>query len=121
MCDLRATALSGTGRAHRAWWLCGQGASRVLGPAACSELGLSTPKKADGFAEPPAASWRQCCPGDGGSFSAGDNVSLRCLSGSQGFELMFLPFKDVYLCSSILFCNKASLILCYRQSLPSFV
>lgn len=45
--------------------VCGQGASRVLGSAARSELGLPTSKKSDGFAETRAAAWRQCRSGDG--------------------------------------------------------
>ena len=85
--------------------VCGRGASRFLRSAPCSELGLPTPKKADGFAETQAATWRQCCSGDGESavFSEGDKVSLSCLSLGQEFELIFLPFKDFYLCSSVLF------------------
>ena len=78
---------------------------------------------ADGFAEIQAATWHQSCSGDGENpvLSEGDEVTLSCLSLGQEFELIFLPFKDFYLCSSILFYNKASLILCCRQSLSSFI
>lgn len=48
-------------------------------------------------------------------------LSLSYLSLGQEFELIFLPFKDFCLCSSILFYNKASLIRCCRQSLASFI
>lgn len=40
-------------------------------------------------------------------FPAGDGVSLTCLSPDPECKLIFLPFKDFYLCFSILFYNKA--------------
>lgn len=56
-------------------------ASRVLGSAVCSELGLH-PKTADGFVEIQAATWHQSCSGDGENpvLSEGDEVTLSCLS-----------------------------------------
>lgn len=78
--------------------VCGQGASRILGSASCSELGLLTVKKADGFAETQAATWRQCHPGNGENavFLEGDRVSLNCLSLDPELELVLLPFMDFY-------------------------
>lgn len=88
----------------------GQEASRVLGSAACSEFGLPTSKKSDGFAETQAATWHQCRSGDGENTvsSEGDKMSLSCPSLDPELELIFLPFKDF---SAPLFYNKASLIL----------
>lgn len=86
---------------------------RTPGSPACSELGLPTAKNAGGSAETRATARHQRRPEDGESVTAvaGGKGSLPRLSLGPEFELTFLPLKDFSLCSSILFYNKAALIL----------
>ena len=86
---------------------------RIRGSAVCSELGLPTAKKAGGSAETQAAARHQSRSGDRENVIAvaRGKVSLPRLSLGPEFEPTFLPLKDFYLCSSILFYNKAPLIL----------
>lgn len=90
-----------------------QGAHRVLGSVICSSLGLPTPKAAEGFAE----TWTAALAPTVWSWGWESTVSRGQESISElpipwlGFELIFLPPKDFYLCSSILSYNKTSLIL----------